>query len=284
MIVPILIILISVLFTTVTATADYPGVNHNAPPMPPGDGPGSITGHAYKTVSTDVVPNIYVAIVNASNTSEIYVTGTTDDTGRYRFNGVNSTGGGEAYRLIARGAGFTDGQSGPFSIPSGVKVFVDVQILPIENYAPTPDPSKAPGSVSGRVTEMGTGFPMSGAAVSIVSPTMSDTVYFTTTSDPNGVFRFSNLDDFTTSYQVKVSSEGYKDGYSLIFQVEPGVTTDMSVVMEQKPQQITPFPTRDPTTDNSQVSPTPQPSPGFGVVLAVLASAIVVAIAGRKKE
>lgn len=285
-ILPVSIILISILISTTIATAaGYPGANSNQPPMAPGDGVGSITGYVHKTVTTDRVPGIYVAIVNASNTSMIYATTTSDDNGQYRFVAVNSTAGGAAYRIIARGEGYDDGQTGTIVLRSGDKPFVNVQILPKENYAPTPDPSKAPGSVSGRVTEMGTGVPMSGAAVSIVSPTMPDTIYFTTTADQNGVFRFSNLNDFETSYQVRVSSEGYKDGYSLIFQVEPGVTTDMSVVMDHKPKEITPFPTRDPTVvDGSQASPTAQPAPGFGAILAMIASAIVVGIAGRKKE
>ncbi|CAJ37668.1 carboxypeptidase-like regulatory domain-containing protein [Methanocella arvoryzae] len=281
--IPTIILLASLLISSIPASAAYPGPNTGLPPMPDGYSPGSVTGKVYKTVTTDAVPFIYVALVNASNTSMIYMTTTSDETGRYRFIGISSTSG-SAYRIIAKDPAYTDGQTEPFGIPSGTKVFVDVQILPKENYQPTPDPSQAPGTASGRVTQIGTGAPLYGATVCLVSPTNADIVYETTTTDQNGVFRFTDLTDFETPYQIRVSQDGFKDGYSLIFQVEPGVTTDLSVAMDLKPPEITPFPTRDPTTDGSQTSPTPEPSPGFGVAIAILASAIGVAIAGRKKE
>lgn len=278
MIVSVLILLVSVLALTVTATAAFPGVNADFPPMPEGASSGSVTGKVYKTVTTDAVPFAYVAIVNAANTSIVYMTTTSDDTGRFRFNTIPSTGSSNAYRIIAMADGFKKGSTDTFAIPSGVKIFVDVQILPDPN-AVTNTTTEEAISVGGRVTEVGSNNFIPSADVYIINPTTED-VYYSTSTDLLGVYEFTGLTDYNTVYQVKVSKDGYKNGYSGQFKAEPDAMVDVSVTMERMPVEITPTATPV-VTDAAQPSATP--APGFGVVMAVLASAIVVAIAGRRR-
>jgi hypothetical protein len=285
-IVLIVILLASIVLSTVPAAAGYPGVNTGYPAMPAGASPGQVTGHVYKYVTTDAMANVYVAIVNAANTSMIYGTTTSDDTGRYRFIGIPSTGGGSAYRIVAKEAGYTNGVTEPFGIGSSDKAFVDVQILPATVTA-TPRPNLADGIVIGKVTEVGTGTPMVGVTVDIVNPSNEETVYYTTTTDQNGIYKFGNLSDFSTSYQVRATKNGYKNGYSLLFQAESGTTLDMNVVMDLKPPEITPFATANPYENLPTATPETQssglPIPGFELLLALISLAIVVAAAGRNK-
>lgn len=278
MIVLAVVLTVSILFSSGLVTAAYPKANKEFPPTPPGDSPGSVTGHVYKTVTTDAVPFVYVAIVNAADPKVVYATGETDDTGRFRFNGISSTGGGNAYRIIAMQEGFTAGDSGPFAIPSGLKIFLDVKITQNGDATPLPGSVQPNGSVMGKVTEVGTNAAMSDASVSIVSPTNPDQVYYSTTTDSNGIYVFEQLNDFTTSYQVRVIMSGYKDGYSLVFQVEPGTTIDENIALDHRPVEITPFADATPRTDTSEPTPTTTgaglPIPGFELLMALFAVTI----------
>ena len=284
MIVFALVLTLSVLFSSGLVTAAYPQANTAYPPMPAGYSSGSVTGFVYKTVTTDAVPFAYIAIVNAANPNLIYATMETDETGRYRFNSINS---GIGYRLIAKHEGFTDGDSGPFILPAG-KIFKDVKITQNGDAGQITGPLLPNGSVMGKVTEVGTNRLMSGASVNLVSPTDSTIVYYSTSTDTNGVYRFEQLNDFTTSYQIQVMQSGYKDGYSLVFQVESGTTIDENIVLDHRPLEITPFADATPRTDTTEPTPTTAgaglPIPGFELLIALSAVAIGVGIASRNQN
>jgi hypothetical protein len=76
----------------IPSSAIYPTSFGNKYPVTVYPGTGSFNCRVSTTHNAGVsIPNAYVAIVNASNVSEEYFNGTTDQTGMFQFSGVNAT-------------------------------------------------------------------------------------------------------------------------------------------------------------------------------------------------
>lgn len=278
MIVTLVMLLVATVASALPATAAYPGGNT---PYPPHSVTGSIGGVVFTHVTSDRVPNVYVAIVNAANTSMIYDVTTAKDDGSYRIYGVAAVSGG-AYKIIARAEGYEMGVSAATGCDGGLD-FMNVEMLPKATATPAPQAAQKSGSVTGRITESGTNAAIPGATVSMVSSTNSDNVYFTTTTDKNGVFRFDDLNDFNTAYQLKVTATGYQDGYSILFSAEPGTAVDLNVNMVHRAAEITPFAdsTRAPNPTEEQTAGAAG-SPGFELPVALAALVIGIVAVVRK--
>lgn len=251
------------------------------PPVPEGQYTGSVWGIVSKTdLTSDIVPDASLSLVNSEDSSIVYSTLTTDVNGRYQFQGVSPAG---SYRIIAKKKGHSDITTGSFGVPSGGRA-VQMIVLPLSAVvSPTPGPVLPDkGSVAGRVYVRENNAGITYTAIALVNPTNPEVVYNNSNTDEDGRFRFDNVKGDNTDYQLLVTSRHYGDVYSLTFKVVPEKTTNIDVVIND-PNIKVPTPTEVPTVLPSDGSPTPTKvplppqSPGFELALLLAGAGLVVA-------
>jgi len=135
------IVVISMIAVAMPATAVKPIQTVNAPAMNnPGQKPftGGVSGRVTTSNTTVGLANAYVAIVNASNTSQAYYLGQTDSQGFFQFVSINNTwnvNGDDAYdavyKLYANHSLFGEGYSNNFTVEYNSTAAVNVIISPL---------------------------------------------------------------------------------------------------------------------------------------------------------
>ena len=99
-------------------------------------------------------------------------------------------------------------------------------------YPPMP-PGQQPGSVSGRVTTCNINEGIVGAGVAIVNASNTSIAYATCVTDQTGNYTFANVNstDGQIAYRIFVLEDGFGEGYSNAFGVEPSDTAIVPVIM-----------------------------------------------------
>ncbi len=99
-------------------------------------------------------------------------------------------------------------------------------------YPPMP-PGQQPGSVSGRVTACNINEGIVGAGVAIVNASNTSIAYATCVTDQTGNYTFANVNstDGQIAYRIFVLEDGFGEGYSNAFGVEPSDTAIVPVIM-----------------------------------------------------
>lgn len=101
----------------------------NNSPTPSTIPTGSITGKVTTQNTTHSLGGAYVAIVDASNNSKIYYSGTADSNGVYQFTGIPATNGQWSYSLYAKKDPYGEGRSHSFSVIADSTVITSVVIF-----------------------------------------------------------------------------------------------------------------------------------------------------------
>jgi cell division septation protein DedD len=88
------------------------------------------------------------------------------------------------------------------------------------------------GSVSGRVTTFNTNEGLAGAGVAIVNASNTSICYATDVTNPTGNYTFAGVSpaDGQLAYRIYALKDGYNEGYSNAFGVEPSETTYVPVI------------------------------------------------------
>ncbi len=103
--------------------------NPNNSPSPSTIPTGSVTGKVTTQNTTHSIGGAYVAIVDSSNNSIIYYSGTADSNGVYEFTGIPATNGQSSYSLYAKKEPYGEGRSHEFSVIANSAVITSVVIF-----------------------------------------------------------------------------------------------------------------------------------------------------------
>lgn len=288
--------LFAVLVLSITLPTVLGATYQSYPAMLPGKTTGSISGRVINSNNSGI-SGANVTVVNASNSSIFYKTIQADSGGYFCFTDVNSTNGGEAYRVLANASGYNDGYSVFVAVEPGNTCSVHTMTLSGNGPSPTTSPTPKPGSISGYIRQAGTNTAMSDAKVTLVNALDAFTTYGSTHTDSNGYYRITGVKVISSpGYRLHIEKDGYREEYSspfLIFTdteswVNLTIARAIVATSNAAPTNTTaPTITATPSAPPS-ASPTPRANtgmlaiPGFELI-AALAGLITACIAARKR-
>lgn len=261
-------ILIALVFSITLSATVIAATYQPYPAMPAGQSTGSITGRVTNTNGTGI-SGANVTIVNASNQSILYTYCKTDSDGYYGISGVNSTGGGNAYRVYANATGYNDSYSIPVCVEPANTCNVHLLILTGNGTTskPTPSPTPTPGNVSGYVTLAGYGGAISDATVTLVDALDAFTVYRTAHTDYYGRYRFDGVEIIgSPGYRLHVEKDGCVEAYSSPFIVKQNTSVTVNMTLSKTPVATAVNSTSHTTPAGGTVTPAPTEAPSASPV------------------
>ncbi|HMK46918.1 MAG TPA: carboxypeptidase-like regulatory domain-containing protein [Methanocella sp.] len=275
-------IILFITFIAITAGSGMADGNFTPANMPPGNGIGAVAGYVGKVVTTDSQPNATVLVVSADNPTQVYASGTSDESGRFHIGNLNATEG-KPYKLVAQYPGYGDGYSESFGVGAGSKSMVNVYLVVPPTVTPTPYVSPTPktGNVSGYITTTGSTAGVSCASVCLQTPFDPDTPARCTYTDTSGHYRFDTVTSGNTMYQINVNKSGYDDVTSEMFLVQTDTDTSKDISLGAgvaAPTTGQPTATTGPSGGNSI------PIPGFGLIPCLAAIGAMFAFVKRDKK
>ena len=179
------------------------------PPMPLGWSTGSVTGRVTTQNTSNGIGGAYVAIVNGSDNSVVYVTTTADAGGYYTITGVNSTIDDNAYQVYASLSSYGDGYSHTFGINSNATSTTSVVIFtkPSQIQLTTDSPSIYSDGLSyANITASVTDFQGNSVADGYV-------INFAQSNTASGMGYLRNPDDNSLCTSVNITTNG---GYAKV--------------------------------------------------------------------